>query len=217
MKSDKFTLAELRKNYKYSELLENSVNKNPVDQFDLWMSEAVESEIEEPNAMTLATANENGIPSARIVLLKDVNEKGFVFFTNYDSRKGKELTANPHAALVFLWKELERQIRIEGTVEKLPAEASSIYFSSRPKESQIGALVSAQSSIITDRIALDSKLIKLTEEYKDTSIPRPDFWGGFVVISKRIEFWQGRPNRLHDRILYTKTSENDWNISRLSP
>ena len=174
------------------------------------------SEIPEVNAMTLATASTNGKPSARIVLLKDYNEQGFVFFSNYESHKGKELAVNANAALVFFWKEIERQIRIEGTAEKISAAESDAYFLSRPEGSRIGAWASPQSTVIESRSLLEKNVNHFKQEFKN-SIPRPPHWGGYRVMPDLIEFWQGRSNRLHDRIQYTKTSGGSWKVDRLAP
>ncbi len=208
-------ISGIRKNYSKHKLDENEVNKNPVLQFKLWLDDALVFKIDEPTAMTLATSDKNGKPSARIVLLKGVNEKGFVFYTNYSSRKGREIKQNPLAALVFHWKELERQVRIEGYVEKIPEKNSEDYFSSRPLASRISAIVSPQSKIIPGRDFLD----KLFIEYKNKSksrIEKPANWGGYVLIPYYFEFWQGRKNRLHDRLCY-KRLRKGWKINRLAP
>lgn len=208
------TLNNLRKNYLRGELLESKIDPNPFKQFELWFEEVLNSDTYEPNAMILATANENK-PSARVVLLKGLDDKGFKFYTNYNSRKGKELSANPNASLLFYWMELERQVRIEGKVEKLSREESLEYFNSRPLESRYGALASNQSEIIPNREYLEQKFSVLREKYGDFP-PMPDYWGGFILIPNLFEFWQGRPGRLHDRIVYEK-SDNLWKIYRLSP
>lgn len=210
------SIADIRKDYIKSSLLENDVAKNPMDQFALWWQEAINAHIDEVNAMTLATASAAGIPSARIVLLKQFDENGFVFFTNYTSQKGSNLEDNPFASLLFFWKELERQVRIVGSVHKLDAAASDTYYHSRPEGSRIGAWVSPQSQIISNREVLEEKVEFYEEKFKSTPIERPAFWGGYVVVPSSIEFWQGRSNRLHDRILYTKNEAN-WNIQRLAP
>ena len=197
-------------------LSENDVHKNPISQFAIWWDEAISSNIEEVNAMTLATVNEEGYPSARIVLLKDYNEKGFVFFTNYESRKGKSLLINPNASIVFFWKELERQVRIQGVVEKISEEESTAYFTSRPVESKIGAWASPQSEVIESRDFLETRFKNFEEKYSKIEIPKPPHWGGYIVKPSRIEFWQGRPGRLHDRIEYNKNNEG-WTIERLAP
>jgi pyridoxamine 5'-phosphate oxidase len=217
MKTDKATLENLRKDYRAEKLSETDVKKNPIEQFDHWFDEALKSGIYEPNAMTLATASTDGKPAARIVLLKGFNQDGFVFYTNYLSRKGKELAKNPVVALVFFWPELERQVRIEGTIEKVSKETSEKYFQSRPKESQIGALASPQSQVIADRSLLEKNWKELEKKYADQEIPKPSFWGGYLVKPQVIEFWQGRSSRLHDRIVYRKADKNNWKIVRLAP
>jgi len=205
-----------RKNHQSNELNETSVNKNPFIQFTKWYESILISKLNEPTAMMLSTADVNGNSSARIVLLKEVDDYGFVFYTNYDSRKGKDLSQNPKAALTFFWDEIRRQIRIEGRIEKISGETSKEYFSSRPRESQIGAWVSEQSSVIPNRDFLENKYVELKEKFGNEEIPLPDFWGGYRVIPNYFEFWQGRENRLHDRICYKK--ENDeWKIFRLAP
>ena len=212
------SLADLRKNYTLTGLSEADVDANPIKQFQIWFQQALDAHLLEPNAMTLATATADGKPSARIVLLKGVSENGFVFYTNYQSQKGKQLIANPYGALVFLWKELERQVRIEGKVEQLSPQESEAYFQSRPKASQLGALASAQSRVIVSREVLDRKLVDLQTQYQnDATIPRPEHWGGFKVIPNRIEFWQGRPSRLHDRLVYNLQDDRSWQITRLAP
>ena len=195
---------------------ENSVAADAIEQFTIWWNEAVSSNIHEVNAMTLATSTKEGIPSARIVLLKDYDERGFVFFTNYNSIKGQELELNPYAALVFFWKELERQVRIQGSVEKTSSEESDAYFISRPQGSRLGAWASPQSAAIENRKILEEKLELYTTEFNG-EIPRPPHWGGYRVVPAVIEFWQGRPSRLHDRIRYTKQPTGEWKIERLAP
>ncbi|AFH48954.1 pyridoxamine 5'-phosphate oxidase [Ignavibacterium album JCM 16511] len=211
---DENTLNNLRKNYQKGELLESQINPNPLRQFEIWFEEVFKSNIYEPNAMILATSSGNK-PSARVVLLKGFDERGFKFYTNYNSRKGRELTSNPNAALLFYWMELERQVRIEGRVEKLSKEESLEYFNSRPLESRYGALASNQSEVIPNREFLERKFFELKEKYGDNP-PMPESWGGFLLIPELFEFWQGRPGRLHDRIVYEK-SEKSWKIYRLSP
>ena len=199
-----------------NELNETSVNKNPFIQFIKWYESVLNSNLNEPTAMMLSTADVNGNPYARIVLLKEIDDSGFVFYTNYESRKGKDLKENPKAALTFFWDELRRQIRIEGRIEKISRETSKEYFSSRLSESQIGAWVSAQSTVIQNREFLENKFDELKEKFGNEEIPLPDFWGGYRLIPNYFEFWQGRENRLHDRICYKK--ENDeWKIFRLAP
>jgi pyridoxamine 5'-phosphate oxidase len=206
----------LRSEFSKGELGKEQVDENPIVQFKQWFKQAVDLEIPEVNAMTIATSSIIGIPSARIVLLKEVDDKGFVFFTNYEGRKSTELEQNPYAALLFFWKELERQIRIEGTVERTGATKSDAYFNSRPLESKISAIVSKQSSVVESREILEKKYVECLKDNFDKDIKRPDNWGGYRVIPEKIEFWQGRTNRLHDRILYKKI-DNDWKIVRLEP
>ncbi len=195
---------------------ESNVAEDAIDQFTKWWNEAMNSAIDEVNAMTLATASKDAVPSARIVLLKDYDERGFVFFTNYNSHKGHELQVNPHAALVFFWKELERQIRIQGTIEKISNEESDFYFFSRPVGSRIGAWASPQSAVIDSRKMLEENVKLYTEQFGE-NIPRPSHWGGYRVVPSVIEFWQGRSNRLHDRICYSKNENGSWRIERLAP
>jgi len=214
--NEKINLADMRINYTSAPFDETHVIKNPIDQFTVWFNEAVFTKIDEPNAMTLATVSNNGFPNARVVLLKEVDAKGFVFFTNYESCKGEELENNSAAALVFLWKEMARQIRIRGSVEKVPREESEAYFHTRPRDSQLGAWASKQSKKIPGRIFLEEKFRILQKEFEGKEIPLPPSWGGYRVLPFEIEFWQGRENRLHDRIIY-RLKGNDWKISRLSP
>ena len=212
------SIADLRQNYTLAGLSEADLDSNPIQQFNLWFEQALAADLIEPNAMTLATATADGKPSARIVLLKGVSERGFVFYTNYDSQKGRQLIANPYAALVFHWDKLERQIRIEGKVEKLSSAESLEYFHSRPKASQLGAWTSNQSQVIANREVLEQKLASLQAQYSDEdTIPLPEHWGGFRVVPNRLEFWQGRPSRLHDRLLYDLEADGSWSISRLAP
>ncbi len=205
-----------KKYNKNNELNETSVDKNPFIQFTNWYEIVLNSNLNEPTAMMLSTADLNGNPSARIVLLKEIDDSGFVFYTNYESRKGKDLKENPGAALTFFWDELHRQIRIEGRIEKISRETSQEYFSSRPRESLIGAWVSAQSTVIPNREFLENKFDELKEKFGKEEIPLPDFWGGYKVIPKYFEFWQGREKRLHDRICYRKEN-NEWKIFRIAP
>ena len=209
-------IAAIRKDYSLRSLVESDLATDATEQFSRWWTEAVNSEIEEVNAMTLATASREGIPSARIVLLKSFDSEGFVFFTNYRSQKSIHLEENPRAALVFFWKELERQVRIEGTVAKVSAEESDDYFLSRPEGSRLGAWASPQSQIIADRKILEENIKKYTLSF-EKQIPRPPFWGGYRVSPLSIEFWQGRSNRLHDRIRYKKDTGGDWQRERLAP
>jgi pyridoxamine 5'-phosphate oxidase len=206
----------IRTDYSLLELDEKQVNKNPLVQFSTWFEQAVRAGLEEVNAMTLATVGANGTPNARIVLLKDLEDNGFIFYTNYDSNKGRELAANPNASLVFFWPALQRQVRINGLVEKVSTETAENYFQSRPIGSQFGAWASPQSQVIADRKVLEQNLQSVVEKYKDQTIPKPSHWGGYKVIPTSIEFWQGRASRLHDRILYTKVGE-EWKIERLAP
>jgi pyridoxamine 5'-phosphate oxidase len=210
------SVADIRKDYMLASFDEKDALANPIEQFTHWWNDAINSNIDEVNAMTLATVTPKGTPTARIVLLKGYDENGFVFFTNYLSDKGKELANNPTAALVFFWKELERQIRIEGTVEKVSNEENDAYFNSRPAGSKIGAWASHQSAVIEYRQVIEQNVQKYTEIFDTENIPRPDHWGGYKVTPHLIEFWQGRSSRLHDRIQYRK-DEQEWIKERLSP
>lgn len=211
-------LADLRENYKRDKLDESHCDSSPIRQFGKWFVEARASRLLEPNAMTLSTATPGGRPSGRIVLLKQFDEAGFVFYTNYHSRKGEELTVNPYAALTFFWAELERSVRIEGAVEKVSREQSERYFARRPQSSKIGAWVSRQSQVVESRTPIEKRFAELELEYADAEdIPTPEFWGGFRVIPDAIEFWQGRPSRLHDRLRYRKLSASEWHLERLWP
>lgn len=209
-------LKALRKEYKIGALDENSVKPDPIEEFEAWMNKALEAGCTEPNAMLLATAGKSGVPSARVVLLKEYNEKGFVFYTNYDSRKGNEISENPVASALFFWKELERQVRITGTVEKVTTKESDEYYHSRPIGARIGAWASEQSRVIPNRKYIDDRFKEFENQFKDKAVPRPAHWGGYRINPERIEFWQGRDNRLNDRIEYTKVQDN-WQIVRLSP
>jgi pyridoxamine 5'-phosphate oxidase len=209
-------LQNLRQEYESAELNETSVLKNPFEQFDKWFHEAVNAALPEPNAMTLATANVDFKPSARIVLLKGVEDNAFIFFTNYSSRKGNELLWNPYATLLFFWNELHRQVRIEGRVVKIEAEKSDEYFNSRPHGSQLGAIASPQSEVIANRNVLEDKLLEAEATFEGKEIQRPQHWGGYKLIPSTIEFWQGRANRLHDRMLFTLVNK-DWKLERLAP
>jgi pyridoxamine 5'-phosphate oxidase len=212
----KTAIADLRRDYTLQSLTEADIHPDPFQQFQLWFDQAVQAELPEPNAMTLATASQTGIPAARIVLLKAVDARGFTFFTNYNSDKGKQLLENPHAALVFLWTELERQVRIVGTVEKTSPEESDSYFYTRPHGSRLGAWASDQSAVIPNRDVLEQRLDQLKQEYDNQEVPRPPHWGGFRVIPTEIEFWQGRSSRLHDRLKYQQHAAS-WKIERLAP
>ncbi|WP_207427355.1 pyridoxamine 5'-phosphate oxidase [Pedobacter sp. SYSU D00535] len=217
MALSKETIQNLRQEYKAARLSENEVAPDPISQFAKWFTEAMDGGIFEPNAMTVATATPDGKPSARIMLMKGFDESGFTFYTNYLSRKGRELNKNPNAALLFFWGELERQVRIEGHIEKVSKEDSERYFHSRPKQSQLGALASQQSQEVGSREVLESALERLQTEYQDKEVPKPSHWGGYIVKPQIVEFWQGGPGRLHDRIVYKKTNKNTWKIVRLAP
>lgn len=210
-------IADIRKDYKLRSLNESDVAVNPFDQFTRWWDDAVSSEIDEINAMTLATATTEGLPSARIVLLKGYDHDGFIFFTNYQSQKGQELEINPHAALVFFWKELERQVRIEGIIEKVTEKESDEYYNSRPVGSRIGAWASPQSEVITNREEIENNFASLEKKFGNENIPRPGHWGGYKLRPTMLEFWQGRSSRLHDRIRYALQKDHNWLIERLAP
>lgn len=209
-------IAGLRENYTRGGLQEEDLTKDPIILFRKWLVEALESKAAEPNAMSLATVSEDGTPNSRVVLLKDVGERYIRFFTNYTSRKGRDLKKNPFAAVSFWWPELERQVRIKGPVKKVSREESDAYFRSRPRESQLGAWASSQSSTVSNREMLKKEYEKVSGRFKNTKIPTPDFWGGFDIYLSEIEFWQGRPSRLHDRILFT-FEQDEWNYKRLQP
>jgi len=214
-------ITELRTEYKRETLDETSVAPDPIRQFEHWFAEAVKSQLVEPNAMTLATVGADGHPSARVVLLKEFDERGFVFFTNYLSRKGRDLAAHDAAALLFFWPDLERQVRIEGCVVRLDAGESASYFQLRPRPAQLGAWASPQSEVIAGRMALEARFAAIEQQYRDAerAVPRPPHWGGFRLAPATIEFWQGRMSRLHDRIRYRRTEEHRgaWVIDRLAP
>jgi pyridoxamine 5'-phosphate oxidase len=210
-------ISDIRKEYKLHSLHIKDVAENAVDQFGRWWRDALKSEINEPNAMTIATASADGLPSARIVLLKGYQADGFRFYTNYESFKGRQLAENPRACLVFFWKELERQIRITGIVEKLSTENSEAYFDSRPAGSRIGAWASPQSEVIESSEWLSVQAAHFENKFKDAKIPKPENWGGYLVRPVTIEFWQGRPDRLHDRLIYTLLENGNWQIERLAP
>jgi len=210
------SLADLRQHYTRGELIENAVAASPFEQFDRWFAEAREAAVPEANAMTLATADASGQPSARTVLLKGADSRGFVFYTNYQSRKGLELARSSRAALLFFWPQLERQVRIEGHVVTLSAEESDAYYRSRPLPSRIGAWASPQSQEIDSRAVLDQFEADAAERLGDNP-PRPPHWGGYRVVPHAIEFWQGRPSRLHDRLVYRRQDDGSWQLSRLAP
>ena len=210
-------ISDLRKSYDAGGLRESSLEPSPFKQFEKWFGEAAAAQPTEPNAMTLATATKDGLPSARMVLLKGFDDLGFVFFTNYESQKGRELEENPQAALVFYWPELERQVRVTGEVSRVTREESEAYFQSRPVGSRLGAWASHQSQVIPNREALEKRLEELTNNYQGRDIPLPPYWGGYRLTPRVIEFWQGRPNRLHDRLRYTRQGDGRWLIERLSP
>jgi pyridoxamine-phosphate oxidase len=209
-------LSKMRQEYEAGNLNETEMAADPLAEFQEWMEAAMAAGLSEPNAMTLATATADGRPSARVVLLKEVTDSGFVFFTNYLSRKGRELIVNPYAALVFDWHDMERQVRVEGRVEKVPAEESDAYFRSRPENAKLGAWTSPQSKIIKNRSELDELQKESERKFAEKTIYRPAHWGGFLIRATVVEFWQGRPNRLHDRIVYYKTEEG-WSRHRLAP
>ena len=210
------SLADLRQNYTLETLELHDLNPDPIEQFRTWLEDAIDAKLLEPNAMTLATVNERGQPSARVVLLKGLDARGFVFYSNYESSKAREMAENSNVALVFNWLGLERQVRIQGEVQKVSREESLVYFRSRPHASQLGAWASHQSRVIEGREVLEERLAELQSEYQEGEVPLPDFWGGYAVRPHTVEFWQGRPSRLHDRFLYAQAGEG-WKIERLSP
>ncbi|MEM1444449.1 MAG: pyridoxamine 5'-phosphate oxidase [Planctomycetota bacterium] len=210
-------LANLRQPYNVAGLLEGDLLDSPFDQFQMWFTQAKAAGIKEPNAMTLATASADGVPDARIVLLKGLNpESGFAFYTNYDSVKAKQLEANPRATLVFYWDRLDRQVRVHGAVQQLPEATNDRYFAQRPRGSQIGAWSSPQSSVIPNREILTQREAEINQQYEGQDVPRPPHWGGYAVLPERIEFWQGQPSRLHDRLVYVRDGQA-WKIERLAP
>jgi pyridoxamine 5'-phosphate oxidase len=213
---DKKILQNLRRNYKYKSLDQKDVELNPFEQFSIWFEEAINSQLYEPNAMILATASKEGKPSVRALLLKGFDEIGFVFYTNYEGRKGKELDENNNASILFYWAELERQVRLEGKVEKISKEESEKYFKTRPFKSRVGAWASAQSTVIESRFVIIKKFIKYLFKFHSNDVPLPPYWGGYILKPDVFEFWQGRANRLHDRVRYRK-GDTEWIIERLSP
>lgn len=209
-------LNEIRRDFSGKPLDENSIKQNPIEQFDVWFEEAVDAQLLDPYAMAITTVNSIGQPSTRIVYMRGISNDGFVFYTNYESNKGGDLAENNKIALNFFWGELERQIRVEGEAEKVTNEVSDAYFNNRPRESQIGAWASNQSSSINDRKELEERVSFFTNKFKGVDVPRPPHWGGYLVRPTMVEFWQGRPSRLHDRIVYTKV-QSDWRLNRLAP
>jgi pyridoxamine 5'-phosphate oxidase len=206
----------LRKDYANATLNESDLNPNPIKQFQFWLNQALEAGLNEPYAMQLATSGSDNFPDIRTVLLRGADQDGFTFFTNYNSEKGRDIAENPKAAINFFWPELERQVRVRGTIKKASTEISDEYFNSRPFESKIGAWASNQSSELPSRELLENKIGELTKKFQNKEVPRPDFWGGYVLTPSEIEFWQGRPSRLHDRILF-KLQDDKWKMSRLNP
>jgi pyridoxamine 5'-phosphate oxidase len=210
-------IEDMRREYMRAELTEDAAAADPVRQLAAWLEEAAAAGVTEPNAMTLATASADGVPSARMVLLKGVDDRGLVFYTNYGSRKGDELAANPRAALVLYWAPLERQVRVEGRVEKVSREESAAYFASRPRGSRLGALASPQSAVVAGRSVLEERLAELETAHPGEDVPLPDNWGGYLVVPEVVELWQGRPNRLHDRLRYRADGRGGWIRQRLAP
>ena len=211
------SIADQRREYGQEGFDEREADRHPITQFRAWLDEAEKAELIDATSMTLVTATRDGRPSGRVILLKRADEQGFVFYTNYDSRKGRELADNPQASLVFYWCPFSRQVRVEGTVEKLPHQQGQAYFHSRPRESQISALASPQSRVMESRQALETEAQRLRDKYAGQQVPLPDDWGGYVLKPQVIEFWQGRDNRMHDRLRYTLLSDGQWRIERLAP
>ncbi len=211
------SISELRREYADQELSERDLDPDPIAQFQSWFEQALAAELPDANAMTLATCDAAGRPSARVVLLKEVDDLGFVFFTNYGSRKGKELAGNPRAALIFFWSALDRQVCVRGRVSEISREESEAYFATRPRDSQLAAWVAVQSSVVASRAALEEKMRDLENEYAGGPVALPSYWGGYVLVPDEIEFWQGRPSRLHDRLRYVRQDNGAWRIERLAP
>lgn len=212
----KTPLSELREEYTHADLDKTGVDPDPLKQFQVWLQDAVEAGLPEPNAMTLATVGLDGMPAARIVLLKGL-DSGFVFYTSYESDKAQQLAREPRAALLFLWNELERQVRIEGVTAPIAAEESDAYFTSRPRNSRLGALASHQSQVVANRGVLEARFAELEQQYAGQDVPRPSHWGGYRLVPTLLEFWQGRPSRLHDRLRYRRQDDGSWQIERLEP
>ena len=213
----KVPITHLRREYRYEELVEKNVPSNPIPMFKRWFQEALKAEVLDVNALALASISASGKPSNRIVLLKGLDSRGFTFFTNYESRKGKELRQKPVASLLFFWPQLSRQIRIDGKVSKVSTHESDVYFKTRPRGSQLGAWASNQSQTVPNREYLEARMRALEEKFAGKTIPRPPYWGGFRLVPNTLEFWQGRPNRLHDRLQYQRKGQGGWKISRLAP
>ena len=217
MKKLQKEIFSIRVDFDQSSFDEKQVKKDPFSQFNVWMKNALDAKVNEPTAMTLSTSNKKGMVDSRIVLLRDLDKKGFNFFTNYKSAKAREMKENKQVALNFFWPELQRQVRIRGVIEKLPEKNSDAYFKSRPRESQIGAWTSHQSEVLSGRKELEDRFKKLTNKFDGKNVPRPKHWGGYRVKPLEIEFWQGRPSRLHDRLLFTKSGSGKWKLVRLNP
>jgi pyridoxamine 5'-phosphate oxidase len=210
------SIADLRKDYSRASLSETDVNPNPIEQFSKWFQEAISAQVPEANAMSMSSASADGRPSSRILLIKDVDQRGFTFFTNYESRKGRELDSNPYAALLFYWIELERQVRIEGRVERITDAENDAYYNSRPVKSRLGAIASAQSRPVASREVLEARVQEVEKQFGDHPV-RPPQWGGYRLVPEYLEFWQGRPSRLHDRIAYQRQADGSWTLQRLQP
>jgi pyridoxamine 5'-phosphate oxidase len=217
MSDNPFSIKDLRREYASRALDELTADADPITQFRVWFGEALSAELLDANAMTLATVTADGMPAARTVLIKDIDDSGIVFFTHYNSPKGHDLAARPHASLLFYWAELERQVRVTGPVERVPTEESEAYFASRPRDSQLAAWTAVQSEELPDRATLEARFDALQATYEGRPVPRPPDWGGYRVVAERMEFWQGRASRLHDRLLYTRNTEGTWRRVRLAP